>query len=85
MGDRPVRILSMYEKKMNKENGDKNRGIKKVTKHERVTFLMLIFLLHIHDVALPKSMCEPTNSNEDPFRACGKVAQSQRAAVRLLV
>lgn len=85
VGDRPVRILGIYENKMTKENGNKNRGIKKVTKHERVTFLMLIFLLHIHDMALPKSMCEPTNSNEDPFRACGKVAQSQRSAVHLLV
>lgn len=49
---------------------------------------MLIFLLHIHDVwflhQYTKSMCDPTNSNEDPFVACGKVAQSQRAAVHLL-
>lgn len=49
---------------------------------------MLIFLLHIHDVwflhQYTKSMCDPTTSNEDPFVACGKVAQSQRAAVHLL-
>lgn len=35
-------------------------------------------------MALPKTMCDPTSSNEDPFMACGKVAQSQRAAVHLL-
>lgn len=29
-------------------------------------------------------MALPTKSNEDPFMACGKGAQSQRAAVHLL-
>lgn len=36
-------------------------------------------------MALPtKSTCDPTKSNEDPFMARGRAAQSQRAAARLL-
>lgn len=57
MGDRPMKILGMYEKKMNNGNGNKNRRIKKVSKQGRVTFLMLIFLLHIHDVWLSLRVC----------------------------
>lgn len=70
---------------MNKENEKKIKGVKKLQAREGNIFLMLILLLHIHDVCLPrKSMCDPTSSNGDPFMACGKVAQSLRAAVHLL-
>lgn len=57
MGDRSVGILGMHERRMNKENGNKNRGSKKVSKHGRATFLMLIFLLHIHNAWLPPRIC----------------------------
>lgn len=50
MGDRPVRTLGIYAERMNKENRNKNKGGEKVSKHGKVTFLMLICFLHIHDM-----------------------------------
>lgn len=52
-----VRILNIHEKEMNKANGNKIKEVKKNDKHGRVTFLMLIFLLRIHDVCLPERVC----------------------------
>lgn len=78
MDGRPMRIFGMQEK-INKENENKYKF--RVSQHRRVTFPVLVFVLHICECGSPKSIWDPTTGNEYPFMDC-KQAQSQRTRLQ---